>query len=155
MEQFETIKGPSPSIAPVCLRTRCEKHDRASYFRMCQAIGELQVAGFRFAPCYWGSPISGIAICRALRCVKLLGFTMCRVLLCVKLLGNYNLHVFALCGLQFMMYLTHARHVTRPVHHISSCGDSGSSYIFNTPFPFIIIYLEHAPHVGIPVHHIP
>ena len=67
----------------------------------------------------------------------LLRFTMRSVLLCVKLLGNDNLHVFALChsivssnlqgivlpqaigGLQFIMYLKHAPHAARPVHHMS------------------------------------
>ena len=62
---------------------------------------------------------------------------MRRALLCVKLLGDYNLHAFALCqdiwssnlqgsvllkangGFHVVMYLKHAPHVAKPVHHIS------------------------------------
>ena len=78
-----------------------------------QAIGQIQLAGSRFAPSYCGSAL--------LSCVKLLGncssqgfaltgrmqfrvsclvsrycgITICRVLLCFKLLENYNLQGFA------------------------------------------------------------
>ena len=42
--------------------------------------------------------------------------------------------------------------------HAFLCGDSGSSYIFNTPPPITLPVhrnLEHAPHVAIPVHNVP
>ena len=49
---------------------------------LCQAIGELHLAGFRLAPSYWG-----ITICSVLLCFRTLG-TICAVLHCVKLLES-------------------------------------------------------------------
>ena len=87
---------------------------------MRQAIGELQLAGFRFARSYWGvqfrvsrlasKAIRGTRICRfcgvsnywgiPLRCVELIGKFNFVGLFCPKLLGKCNFEVpvlFVLC----------------------------------------------------------
>ena len=58
---------------------------------LCQAIGELQLAGFRVAPSYWGSAILSPVLCQAI------GELQFAVLRCFKPLGNHNSQGFALC----------------------------------------------------------
>ena len=152
--------GSSNSQGIVCLKLLGYCNLEAAFARLCvaprywgitcQAIGELQLAGFCFASSYCGMII-------ALHFPKLLPHYNFRV--CVKLLGNSNLQGVALP--QPVGELQFAWSCFAPSYWgitiTTGTGDSGSSYFLDTRNQFSIaihhVYILSAPlHAAIPVH---